>query len=147
MEGFDIFIMVLAFFAMIVITVSKNKKQRDRKTGHPAGPIPTPTSSYPERGGSPADALEDIKRALAEAERHSSQPELGIEEYVEHEPAGVEPVKVGAGEGVRSTIAVKDEKYSLAKKQNEAAKGIKVEIDPRNLIIYSEIMRPKWEEY
>ena len=147
MEGFDIIIMVLAFVAAIVITVSKNKKRRDRKTGHPVGPIPTPTSSYPERGGSPADALEEVKRALAEAKRHSSQPELGVEEYVEPEPVEIEPVKVGAGEGIRSTVAVKDEKYSLEKKQNEAAKGIKVEIDPRNLIIYSEIMRPKWEEY
>ena len=115
MEGFDIFIMVLAFFAMIVITVSKNKKQRDRKTRHPAGPIPAPTSSYPERGGSPADALEDIKRALAEAERHSSQPELGIEEYVEHEPAGVEP-EAEEPMKVRSTIAVKEREVFFRKK-------------------------------
>lgn len=147
MEGFDIFVLVLAFFAAIVLTVSKSKKQQDRKTGHPARPVPTPTPSRHGRGDFPSDALEEVKRALAEAERDSSQLEPGIETYIEPESAVVEPVKVGAGEGVRSTVAVKNEKYSLEKNQNEAAKGVKVNIDPRNLIIYSEIMRPKWEEY
>ena len=143
MEGFDIFVLVLAFFAAMVLTVSKSKKQQDRKAGHPARPTP----SRHGRGDFPSDALEEVKRALAEAERDSSQLEPGIETYIEPESAVVEPVKVGAGEGVRSTVAVKDEKYSLEKNQNEAAKGVKVNIDPRNLIIYSEIMRPKWEEY
>ncbi len=145
MEGFDIFIMVLAFFAMIVITVSKSKRQQARKTGHPTRPTPTP--SHPARGSSQVDVLEEVKRALVEAERDSSQSEQGLETYLEHESAMVEQVKVGAGEGIRSTVAVKDEKYSFEKNQKEAAKGVKVNIDPRNLIIYSEIMRPKWEEY
>ena len=146
MEGFDIFVMVLAVFTAIVVTVAKSKKQQDHKKGHPARPIPTPTPSRHGRDDIPSDVLEEVKRALAEAEKYSLQPEQGIENYMELEPMDSQQLKIGAEEGIRSTAAVKDEKYYL-EKQNKVAKGVKVNIDPRYLIIYSEIMRPKWEEY
>lgn len=144
MEGFDIFIMVLAFFATMMVIASKNskkKQQQSRKTGHPGYP------SRPAKPNSPKDALEELRRLLEDADERSSQVEEGVETYVEPDSLVVTPIEFGADEGIRSTVAEKDERYSLEKEQNEAASGAKLEIDPRNLIIYSEIMHPKWEGY
>lgn len=142
MEGFDIFITVLAFVAMIVITVSKSQKKQQKQQQKSRRIEPRTT-----RPSSPQEALEELRRMLEDAEDHSFQVEDGIETYME--PASVEsqPLNINPEEGVRSTVAVKDEKYSIEQQQTRAERGVKVDIDPRNLIIYSEIMRPKWEEY
>lgn len=142
MEGFDIFITVLAFLAMIVITVSKSQKKQQKQQQKSRRIEPRTT-----RPSSPQEALEELRRMLEHADDHPFQVEDGIETYME--PASVEsqPLNVTPEEGVRSTVAVKDEKYAIEREKTEAQKGVKVEIDPRNLIIYSEIMRPKWEEY
>lgn len=146
----DILVGVMVFFTAMMfaaINGSKKKQQQSGKTGHMGLPDTNSRPPRPTRPNSPQGALEELRRLLEVPDEHSSEVEDGVETYMEPESVVATPVEVGAEEGVRSTVTIKEEQYSLDKKNNESAKGVKVEIEPRNLIIYSEIMCPKWKEY
>lgn len=126
--------LLIALGAIILKVVGNRLEKSGKKTAAPV------TSDKDSEGGL------DVKGWILEALEEAKEEVLGEEEAVEPEPV-FEPVQVVTPPVVRPA-AVKPVAKPVSKpillEETPERKGEK--IDPKKLVIYSEIMKPKYTE-
>lgn len=146
-------IVCIVFLAVPDLVLNKKKKKSAHGRTRTSGPMPQMPENFPmppmpsvpsEPESMPTDDEEKDFPVWTEPEEEDEQPEPQVQAVEQPKPVVEQPKPVVVNEVAK--IPASAARQAEVKQVDEAKKRDGLHIDPRNLVIYTAIMEPKFKE-